>query len=536
MRAKAAIYAVDGSRAVTGNMGYTSPVTPGTPMSSMLDVMGMSHASAAAVATWHQQEPGKALVMTECCSCETQRGEDADLPKSPGATFNNENSGCLRSETQTSNAPAYVAGTFVWVLHDYFGEPGKWPHVSSSYGAFDLAGFPKAPVAWYRSWWLSNVSAASPDRPPLSDTDTTCHIVNRWQAGTGADRARDVTVYSNAPFVRLVVNNATQGTAAATPFLHAKFQAVHFAPGELRADCLAADGATLLASAVKRSWGTPARIALSVDAPSPLTGTGGRGALYLDGLDVALLRATVVDSAGVTIEDAVLSVTFAVAAGPARVWGTGNGDPSDHTPSHSPTLPTYHGLARGVVRVTLVSTGSDEQRALLAAVNIDAGTGSSSSIAGPETPPATITVTASSPGLATGSVVISATTETCAPTSQIKRSAHSGDLSQSWRIPRCTQLHLLRAPSLCTLTPRRVGCLCTRVSSCVRRWLTAPPLKMSPSSAPASWGARPRGARPSRASACSSSRRSRPPHTPWARRTATRASCGARTRRRTMWR
>ena len=79
-------------------------------MSSMLDVMGMSHVSSAAVEAWHQQEPGKALVMTECCSCETQRGEDPDLPKSPGAFFNNENSGCLKSETQTSNAPAYVAG------------------------------------------------------------------------------------------------------------------------------------------------------------------------------------------------------------------------------------------------------------------------------------------------------------------------------------------------------------------------------------------------------------------------------------------
>lgn len=25
------------------------------------------------------QEPGKPLVMSECCSCETQRGEDADM-------------------------------------------------------------------------------------------------------------------------------------------------------------------------------------------------------------------------------------------------------------------------------------------------------------------------------------------------------------------------------------------------------------------------------------------------------------------------
>ena len=451
VRAKAAIYAVDGSRAVTGNMGYTSPVTPGTPMSSVLDVMGMSHVSPAAVQEWHQQEPGKGLCMTECCSCSSQRGEDPDLPGSPGATFKNENSGCLKGETQTSDAPAYVAGvsvraqqscghcrapgpscpappqwpaltsapsappppllapgaqTFVWTLHDYLGEPGKWPHVSSSYGAYDLAGFKKASVSWYRSWWLSNVSASAPDRPPLAGADTTCHIVNRWQAGPGPSGARDVTVYTNAPLVRLSVNNASQGTAPATPHLHANFQGVPFAPGQLRADCLAADGATVLASGAKHSWGAPAGIALSVDAPSPLTGTGSSGAVYLDGQDVALLRAAIVDDKGVVIEDAVLNVTFAVADGPAMVWGTGNGDPSDHTPCHSATLPTYHGLARGIVRVTLVATGTAEDRALLAAVNIEAGAGTSSGIAGSGAPPATFTVTASAPGLAPGRVVI----------------------------------------------------------------------------------------------------------------------------------
>jgi len=452
VRAKAAIYAEDGTRAVTANMGYTSPVAPGTPMSTMLDVMGMSHASSVAVQAWHQQEPGKALVMSECCSCETQRGEDADLARSPGATFNNENSGCLRRETQTSTAPAYVAGvsggrrgarapgaalspptpllqTFVWTAHDYLGEPGKWPHVSSSFGAYDLAGFKKAPVAWYRSWWLSNVSSSSPDRPPLGDTATTCHIVNRWQAGPG-DGARDVTVYTNAPLVRLSVNDATLGTAAATPFLRAKFPRVPFAPGQLRADCLAADGAAVLASSVKRSWGAPARVVLSVDAPSPLTGTGARGALFLDGQDVALLRAAVVDAAGAVVEDAIAEVTFAVAAGPAVVWGTGNGDPSAHTPAHAPTLPAYHGLARGIVRVALVAAGSDADRALLAAVNVDAGEGASSRVAGPGAPPTAVTVTASAPGLAPGAVTIPLSVDPAdAPLAAAAASVGSADLA-----------------------------------------------------------------------------------------------------------
>jgi len=54
--------------------------------------------------------------MSECCSCETQRGEDADLqPEWPASVYySNENSGCVRGQTQASNGVAYNAGTFVW--------------------------------------------------------------------------------------------------------------------------------------------------------------------------------------------------------------------------------------------------------------------------------------------------------------------------------------------------------------------------------------------------------------------------------------
>ena len=32
----------------------------------------------------------------------------------------------------------------LYQLHDYGGEPDAWPHVSSSFGSIDYAGFPKA--------------------------------------------------------------------------------------------------------------------------------------------------------------------------------------------------------------------------------------------------------------------------------------------------------------------------------------------------------------------------------------------------------
>lgn len=82
----------------------------------------MSHQGAKQFDAWHVQEPGKLLVATECCSCETQRGEDADLLpfrpsiKAPFVYASNENSACLKEQTQASNAVSWVGGTFVYVI------------------------------------------------------------------------------------------------------------------------------------------------------------------------------------------------------------------------------------------------------------------------------------------------------------------------------------------------------------------------------------------------------------------------------------
>lgn len=114
-RAKEASYSNDGSRNVGANMGWISPVAPRTPMSDALDVMGMSHASSSSVQAFHEMEPDKPLAMTECCSCQNQRGEDADQPHNKTLVhYTSEVAGCLEEQTSTSDDPEYVAGTFVW--------------------------------------------------------------------------------------------------------------------------------------------------------------------------------------------------------------------------------------------------------------------------------------------------------------------------------------------------------------------------------------------------------------------------------------
>ena len=98
---------------------------------------------------------------------------------------------------------------------------------------------------------------------------------------------------------------------------------VTYSPRVLIAIALDESKERVLATAMRKPPLAASGIVLSLDAPSPDTGTG--VALYLDGSDVALVRATIVDANGDVCEDATNVVTFQVVAGPGLVWGTGNG-------------------------------------------------------------------------------------------------------------------------------------------------------------------------------------------------------------------
>ena len=158
MAFKTAAEELDGTRAVTGNMCVNWGSCPleaqfldkhpnsTFQMPQILDVQGFSHVNSQIFSDYHKAWPLKPLVASECCSCLTQRGEDADVtayvnPKAPGnATvfYSSLNADCVREQTQWSDGLDFVSGSFVWTLHDYIGEPGGWPHVSSSFGSYDV--------------------------------------------------------------------------------------------------------------------------------------------------------------------------------------------------------------------------------------------------------------------------------------------------------------------------------------------------------------------------------------------------------------
>jgi hypothetical protein len=124
-------------------------------------MQGFSHQSRETLEKCHAAMPNKPIFMSECCSCNTMRDEDEgtettyDNPHKPGIQ-KSFNARCAESNSATnaSDGVNYAVGTMVWTLFDYYGEPPVGGaigdgEVSSTYGQYDLCGFPKAAAFWY---------------------------------------------------------------------------------------------------------------------------------------------------------------------------------------------------------------------------------------------------------------------------------------------------------------------------------------------------------------------------------------------------
>lgn len=310
----------------------------------------------------------------DSCSCMSQRGIDQDMcptpqdggcqdvPKGqslpPGAFYNNNIGLCTSNQVIESDALDYNAGSFVWSGFDYLGEARGWPQNTKCRGTLaDVAGFDKETIHWFRSWWLSNISRADAGRPLVRTTDDddrwTLRVVDTWTPIPGRT-ARTINVYTNCPLVTLELNGMSlKSFAEDVPFFGmATFKNVPYKAGNLTALGWNANRTRLLASHSTYTPGAPASLMLSVDVPSIETGTG--DTLVADGEDVAMLRATLLDANGRRVpSNGDHNVSFRIVSGDARVVATHNGNPANLSPNHAPWVPTYGGLARAIVRVTL---------------------------------------------------------------------------------------------------------------------------------------------------------------------------------------
>jgi hypothetical protein len=410
-------YRFDGSRPVLANM-----FTFGDLLSSVIDVQGFSHQSREKLDDCHAQLPFKPIYMSECCSCNTMRDEDegcetiSDNPHNP-CIQKSFNARCAESNSATnaSDGVDYAVGTMVWTLFDYYGEPPVGGlEVSGTYGQYDLCGFPKAAAFWYRTQWLLTIPDG-PDKTFPTKGRHEVHLVESWEnpdsfPSTKGNKTRSVHAYSSAPVVELFVNGKSLGTRDIQTMIqglgsYAEWTDVPWENGTLTAVARDASGAAV-ARDERKTNGVAAKLQLSLDAPSKLTGTG--EALILDGQDAALLRASIVDSADEVMHLASNNISFRVVSGPGRIQGSHNGDPHSHEPNNAPWHSAYHGLVRAVVRVTSTAARDAREKQLLALID---ETGPMAAGAAAEHVAEAIVVEASSPGFDPVQISIPVTTD-----------------------------------------------------------------------------------------------------------------------------
>jgi hypothetical protein len=274
-----------------------------------------------------------------------------------------------------------------------------------------LAFCTQAGAFWYQSWWLHseqwayNISSAS--RPPLPAGDVVYIVENIEPFAERPMGYSQIRVYSSAPIVEFFivswgaeVSMGEKNNSEWMGWLEWSVNNEHHSVSNITAVAKNSDGKVVATHTRVQSSGTAAAIKLSLDAPSPKTATGEK--VLLDGHDVALLRASLVDVHGNPVLNNLkpVNVTFEVVSGPGRVLGVGNGDPFCHQPHQASWRTTYNGLARAIIKVTEDAARSAATRSLMREIDVDSGR-SAVNVADPQTryTPTAISVRASAPGL-----------------------------------------------------------------------------------------------------------------------------------------
>ena len=298
---------------------------------------------------------------------------------------------------------------------DYFGEPTpiNWPQVSSSFGAVDLAGFPKAGAHWFQTWWLFNSSG--PTRPPLPSGHS-AYIVEgldprNWPTqSNGANRS--FHVYTDGAQAELFADGKSLGARLASSrlgWLQWDVPSTLHLPSNLTVVAKDVHGHPI-ARHERVAASTATALRLSLDVPHVSTGTGSK--VVLDGHDVALVRAAVVDGHGNVVTSATHNVTFTVRSGPGRVLGVGNGDPACHEPNQVPWRSAYHGLVRGIIKVTQDAAEAAVHRQTMSLVDVDGAKGQVHVVDPSRVKGSNIVVLASADGLSSAELEIQVSTDT----------------------------------------------------------------------------------------------------------------------------
>jgi beta-galactosidase len=325
---------------------YTSALVhdwPGNEAGGFEDIIGVNYNENKFDAI-HSHYPRTPMFGSEETNQKTTRGEYADNAVTGMCSgYNMSNKGWLAVINRS-----FMCGSFTWTGFDYRGEPNPygWPEVSNNTGLMDLAGFPKDRYYYFESCWS--------DKPMV-------HLMpDGWNPAGQEGKTIRVVAFSNARQVELFLNGRSLG-AKNVPHDDIVEWKVPYQAGRLEAKAYT-NGKTVAAE-VEETTGAPARIVLS---PACKT-------LRANGEDAVVVPVSILDDKGRLVPDASNRVTFQPTGG-GRIVGVGNGNPADHDTDRASERNAFHGHCIAVIQ---------------------AGT-----------QPDKLQLTASSPGLASGSVTI----------------------------------------------------------------------------------------------------------------------------------
>jgi beta-galactosidase len=354
----------DPTRLVTAGLS-DYPAFVSSKIADEIDIVGLNY-KATEYADIIKRYPNKPILGTETSSVVSTRGEYhfpvKPLEKHPSKYVSSYDNYAPYwayipdIEWKNLDDNPSVMGEYIWTGFDYLGEPtpyggrdhgdkfywnADWPARSSSFGAVDLAGFPKDRFYLYQSRWT---------------TEPMVHVLPHWNWPNRVGQTIPVIAYSNAEEVELFVNGKSHGKKVMgvdkvrIPVeLRYKKKMKHFdSPYRLQWDVeyqagdikvVAYNKGKIVAEKQIFTAGIPAQIKLTAD----------RTVIETDGYDLSFITADVLDKDGNFVPDADNLIHFKV-EGPAEIIAVGNGDSATVEPFVADYRRAFNGKALVVIR------------------------------------------------------------------------------------------------------------------------------------------------------------------------------------------
>ena len=168
-------------------------------------MQGHSHRTNDTFESFHAANPDVPQVLSECCSCISQRASGhGDRRRELGPHD------CEAAQNSPGLLPFVTGSLGVWTLSDYYGEPAADTDQSSSFGQFSISGMPKPHAWWYLANWAAGTPSSDAGRPGIP-VKTVARVLDLGDQIT-AEKVTTIVAGSGAVEAELLINSISVGS------------------------------------------------------------------------------------------------------------------------------------------------------------------------------------------------------------------------------------------------------------------------------------------------------------------------------------